>query len=116
MIYVLNKRTYSGPGEYIGRPTPLGNPFTHLSDVKGCKQVGSRLEAVERCRQWLRDEYRKKGVVYDALHRLADKYQRDGKLVLICWCSPEACHGDVVRDAILGIMRIRERNKKPGPI
>ena len=24
---VVNKRDYKGPGEYIGRPSCLGNPF-----------------------------------------------------------------------------------------
>ena len=30
-IYVHNKRKYKGRGEYIGRPSPLGNPYSHLN-------------------------------------------------------------------------------------
>lgn len=32
VIEIKNKRNYSGPGVYCGRPTPLGNRFTMTNE------------------------------------------------------------------------------------
>ena len=46
-IYVHNKRKYKGHGEYIGRPSPLGNPYSHLNKGTLAKyQVATRDKAV----------------------------------------------------------------------
>lgn len=106
MIEVVNKKTYKGQGEYIGRPSVLGNPFSHLPPGKASKtvHVATRQEAVDRYLKWLRNKYFMRGPVYEELNRLADKYMAEGHLTLICWCAPEACHGDVVKYAILRIV------------
>jgi hypothetical protein len=99
-ITVVNKKQYKGDGEYIGRPSVLGNQFTHLDHGLAQYKVATREEAVEKYREWLRVEWRKNGAVKKELMRLVAQYQRDRKLTLICWCAPEACHGDVLKDAI----------------
>jgi hypothetical protein len=76
---------------YIGRAyaahpkdSPLANPFkigTH----------GSRREVIERYREYARTN--------PAILALLDSLR--GK-VLGCWCSPEACHGDVLVEMIEG--------------
>lgn len=82
---------------YIGREVPefglpasaLGNPFT-LEEY-------SRDEAVEKYREWL--------VTALAATDAASKNIQDALMainedsVLVCWCAPQACHGDVVRAA-----------------
>lgn len=71
---------------YIGRPSKWGNPFTHLSDRKtrAAYIVRSREEAIERYEEYLFSS----GLA-------ADIEELRGK-VLGCWCSPKACHGDVL--------------------
>jgi hypothetical protein len=34
--------------------------------------------------------------VTNELSRLAAKFRADERLVLLCWCAPKPCHGDVV--------------------
>jgi hypothetical protein len=48
MISVVNKKTYKGTGFYIERPSPLGNPYTHIADRRTRAQnvVKTRDEAV----------------------------------------------------------------------
>lgn len=100
-ISVMNKKTYRGVGEYIGRPSVLGNPFTHIPNGTIAKYVvASREVAVESYRGWLRDKWRENGPERAELERLVRKYKVNGELVLICWCHPEACHGDVLKDVI----------------
>jgi len=78
-IKVLNKRN-SNDGVYIGRPSKWGNPFVIGKD-------GSREEVVEKYEKWL---------LFEKLELVvAAKKELKGKS-LVCWCSPEACHGDVL--------------------
>jgi hypothetical protein len=70
---------------YIGRPSKWGNPLSHLPG-KGDVQVATREEAVAGYELWLQERP-------DLV--AAAKVELRGK-VLGCWCSPKACHGDVL--------------------
>lgn len=63
---------------YIGRPSKWGNPFEIGKD-------GSREEVIWKYQNWIRTQPQ----------LLADLHELTGK-VLGCWCSPQACHGDVL--------------------
>ncbi len=91
-IHVVNKKR-GGKGEYIGRPSPLGNPFAIGRD-------GDREEVIAKYRGWIRQKIRAKDPqVCGELNRLY-KLAKAGELSLVCWCAPLACHGDVVREIL----------------
>lgn len=71
---------------YIGRPSEFGNPFSHKTGTLAAFVVKDRAEAVQKYEEWVRQQ-----------PELMAKVKRDlrGK-VLGCWCSPLACHGDVL--------------------
>jgi Domain of unknown function (DUF4326) len=99
MIQVLSLRGRGGVrpcGEYVGRPSVLGNPY-----VVG--RHGMPEHVVARYRLWLRQQWRRGGAVRQELERLAAQYRRDGQLTLLCWCAPRPCHAEVIREAVLGI-------------
>ncbi len=101
MITVMNKRTYKGEGVYIGRPTILGNPFTHIKQGTLAKYVcASREEAIAKHKQYLKDEWKKGGAIKNELLKLAKQYKETGEMKLICWCAPLPCHGDYLADVI----------------
>lgn len=69
---------------YIGRGSPLGNKFIIGKD-------GTRDEVVAKYRKWLAKMLiRRDPEIETAFRRL-----RPDDLVM-CYCAPEACHGDVV--------------------
>lgn len=73
---------------YIGRPSPFGNPFSHLPATKTvakyrCK---TREESIQRYEEWLRAQPELMAKVRSELK---------GK-ILGCWCAPKACHGDIL--------------------
>jgi hypothetical protein len=106
-IKVLNKKTHVACEHdvYIGRPTILGNPFSHLDSVKGTVKTATREEAVAKYMEWLRGEYFHGSPVQEELDKIAVKY-RNGEIIhLICWCAPLACHGDMLKQAIIGITK-----------
>jgi hypothetical protein len=97
-ITVLNKRSLSQPlpgiyREYVGRPSPLGNPFV----LKG---ESARQEVVDRYDSWLRGKWAKDPVITRELCRLL-KIAKRQPLELVCWCAPKACHADKIRDLLL---------------
>lgn len=105
-VFVKNKsgkNGYKGPGEYIGRPSVLGNPFTHLQTRTLAETVvKSREEAVAFYEMWLRKQLQKKdNPQIKELRRLQKILQEKGSLTLICYCSPLKCHGDVLAHILL---------------
>ncbi len=100
-IIVVNKRTYHGPGEYIGRPGVLGNPYSHIKKGTLAKHlVDSRKESIKRYGSWIREQIAYNPCVRGEFFRLVRKYQTEKFLVLICWCKPEDCHGDILAEMI----------------
>lgn len=97
MIEVVNRRANGRTKDgavrvYIGRPSPLGNPF-----VIG--RAGSRAEVIERYERWLKNAM-KEGEAKRELERLTRLAGEGADLELECWCSPLACHGDVLKRMI----------------
>jgi hypothetical protein len=74
---------------YIGRPSKWGNPFEIGKD-------GIRSEVIAKYKEWIL----KQPELLESLHELEGK-------TLGCWCSPNACHGDVLISLIQ-----RQRSKK----
>ena len=90
-----------GPSEfYIGRTfngwigSPLGNPYS--------VQDYGRIEAVNLYRVWLQHEVPEKASnprVLMVLKAMRDRAV-EGDITLWCWCAPNLCHGEVIREAI----------------
>ena len=87
---------------YIGRPSKWGNPFSHKAGTLARHRVASREEAIERYREWL---LRQPELVAKAKQELRGK-------VLGCWCSPLACHGDVLAE----IANTPDESEAPGKV
>lgn len=67
---------------YIGRPSVWGNPFSISPDC-------TRDEAVAK----FRDLLNKSPQLQSLLPTLKGK-------VLVCWCKPQACHGDIIAECV----------------
>jgi len=66
---------------YIGRPGPFGNPFEIGKD-------GTREEVVEKYAEWVLTQPELLAII---------KTELKGK-VLGCWCAPQLCHGDILKE------------------
>lgn len=85
---VENKRTYRGPGTYIGRPSKWGNPYTHLDQTTlATETVATRLESILAYEIHAQEMLAVDPTWLDELR---------GAEALICWCAPLPCHGDVL--------------------
>jgi Domain of unknown function (DUF4326) len=85
-MHIANKRNHTPtPSDvYVGRPSPLGNPFT-------IGQHGDRDRVIELYGRWLHNRIREQNPdVMEALEALTDD------TTLVCWCAPKRCHAEMI--------------------
>lgn len=101
-IKVVNKRIHGDNGEYIARPSCLGNKYTHLNTSKFAENiVDTRQEAIFSYRKYLEEQLKSDTPQKQEMDRLYKKYIEERQLTLVCWCFPKACHGSVIRELLL---------------
>ena len=103
MIKVLSKRfSLSQPlprtaRVYVGRPTPLGNPFVVGPD-------GNLEQVLDKYAKWLQAKLTTKNQTSAMFNRLL-ALSKTSNLELVCWCAPDVglttadityCHGQIV--------------------
>ena len=71
---------------YIGRGSKFGNPYSHQEGTQALWVVDTREDAIRLYEEWLRAQPELMAAV---------KKELRGK-ILGCFCSPLACHGDVL--------------------
>lgn len=76
-------------GEYVGRPSPLGNPFW-MSDESRRDEVCNQYEA------WFAKKVEEKDpAVMGELRRLY-RLGLYRPVQLVCFCAPRRCHADTI--------------------
>lgn len=104
MINLHNAHTWRGPGVYIGRPHPRFSVGSPLHNPYRLGVEGDRVAVLAKYRRHVRRDWLAGGPLSVELRRLTDFYHATGQLDLICWCSPQACHGDIVTAAIAELL------------
>jgi uncharacterized protein DUF4326 len=101
MIHVVNIRKpipdYTA-AVYIGRKMP-GRPASPLANLYKIKRESERPEALNRYRLWLEQQMQSDTPARAEIQRLAEIAKRTD-LLLLCWCAPKPCHGDVIKEFI----------------
>lgn len=103
-IRVLNKhKSKPEPIDiYIGRGSPLGNPFTHveLSETKAQYKCNTREEAISSYEDYINQKIRDRDVnICKELNRIFSAAIK-GDVNLVCFCKPKSCHGDIIKKII----------------
>lgn len=104
-VVVVNRHSYTGPQDntyfYIGRGTPLGNQWSHVSNTAATHKTETREQAVSKFNDWLGAQIDKgEGPAFEAIRQLRDLAARGNPIKLACSCIPELCHGDVIKAQI----------------
>ena len=80
-----NRWIYVGRADFASgfRQSPLGNPYT--------VEEHGREDAIDLYRRWLWERINEGDIkTLYALSQISDDS------VLVCWCKPKACHGEVI--------------------
>ena len=106
MIYVYNSHNEdytSRPNNfYIGRPSTLGNPFSHngVRSVFKTLTFKTREQAIEAYDKYFDAMYGKDEDFTKAFDEIYEHYKNGEDIYLQCFCKPNACHGDVIADKL----------------
>lgn len=92
----------SGNYFYIGRGSPLENPYSSKpSKYKHIQMVDTKEDAIKYFVYDLEN-----GILpdeaYEALAHITKRFKSGKSITLVCFCKPHACHGDEIRKIILG--------------
>ena len=118
IIVVHTKRSNHPNTINVGRPSVLGNPFSHLPRVRNVIHVPTVEDAVQQYKSWLIDRIQDSPAVCDALNHIINVGKEHGTVHLACWCKDETkpypsdhvCHADVIRNAIMTHLSEQESN------
>lgn len=102
-ISIKNKKNFSG-GYYIGRGSPLGNVYSYKSSNH--PQVKYKVNSLDECisgfKSYLYQEIKNRDpLICNAVNDLIIKNLRGEDIDLVCYCSPNPCHGDVIKEFVL---------------
>ena len=106
MIYIYNSHledfTSQPNNYYIGRPSPLGNPFSHngVRTVFKTLTFKTREEAIEAYEKYFDEMYGKDEEFTKAFDEIYEHYKNGEDIYLQCFCKPKACHGDVIANKL----------------
>ena len=101
MIYVYNKtkETHDGPNNYyIGRPSILGNPYTHIKEKGTLARyiVKDRDTSIDMYSEYFDTMYGSDIEFTKLIDEIYDKYKSGIDVYLECYCKPLRCHGDII--------------------
>lgn len=97
-VHIKNKHHGYSAGEYIGRGSPLGNPFVIGED-------GTREEVIAKYKTYLQVQVQiGNALIINELDRLAYILMERKELTLICYCAPRPCHGQVIKDMLYQVL------------
>lgn len=108
MIHVLNISKEEHPTNnyyYIGRSkfgNILGNPYSHLPEDK-CLAVykcKDRDEAVNNYSLYFDAMYGRNVEFTKIIDEIYEKYKNGEEIYLGCWCHPQRCHGDIIKEKL----------------
>lgn len=84
-------RTNCSDYVYIGRPSPLGNPFPMRDEKDRDKVVEQYYEYFHQCLESPTPQFAA------AIDHLLEMAIVTKSINLACYCAPRACHGDVIK-------------------
>lgn len=101
MIRVVNKKTHKPTSDdfYIGRGSVMGNPYhsKESNHPQALYKVDTVEEAIEEYSKYLNYNYFNDVLFREVVLSLVDRELEDKDTNLVCYCSPNKCHGDVIK-------------------
>jgi len=84
------------------RGSILGNPYTHIKDkqTKALFIVKTRDEAIDRYEAYFDRMYKGNAPFKYIIDEIYEKYKNGEDVYLECYCKPERCHCDVIKEKL----------------
>ena len=100
IVYNIHKEdhTTENCNYYIGRGSPLGNPYTHIKDKQTLAKYicDTREEAINNYEKYFNEMYGTDKKFTDYFDEIYSHYKNGEDVYLQCFCKPLSCHGDFI--------------------
>ncbi len=104
IVYNRTKESHSdSPNNFrIYRPFALGNPYTYIKDkeTKALYLVPTREDAIKAYDHYFDIMYRSNLKFKKVVDLIYEKYKAGEDVYLECYCKPEPCHGDIIKEKL----------------
>ena len=107
MIHVYNSHDEDhtngeGCNFYIGRSSPLSNPFTHngVRTSLATLSFKTREEAIDAYKMYFDKMYGSDEEFTKAFDEIYEHYKNGEDIYLQCFCKPKPCHGDYIAEQL----------------
>jgi len=112
-IFHIKKHVACQYDHYVGRPTALGNPFTHIKNKKTLAKfiVVTRDEAIAKYKEYAKESYISNTKFKKELDALVNLYKNGQNIHLLCWCSPADCHARILKEMIIELSESKTVNE-----
>jgi len=109
IINVVNKRKHkSTPNDFYcgrGKNSQLGNPYSHIPKGTLAKYiVKNREESISKHKEDFYKRIESDKELKDEVTKLINHLKEYGEINLICWCSPQSCHCDTIKEYLLNLL------------
>lgn len=106
-------------GDYVGRPTALGNPWSHKRETSALMRVDTVSEAIKKHADWLLSLRGEVTPQTAAIVALAERVRAGEEITLLCWCSrerrlaiePARCHADSIAREVIRVAEETARTR-----
>lgn len=111
MEYIINvvhkrKHKYNPHDFYCGRPSVLGNKYSHIpTGTKAQFIVATREEAIAKHKEDFYKSIETDKFVREELMKIAEHLKQHGQINLVCWCAPKSCHCDTIKEYLLQLLK-----------
>ena len=100
----FDKENCNGEVIDIMYPNILCNPFKMINE-------NEREIVVRKFYHYLREEFIKKDNIFNELNRIKEIVESGKDIYLMCCCYPMLCHGNIIKNAIMGMIEYEQRKK-----
>lgn len=104
MIKVVNKKTHKPTPDdvYIGRGSVMGNPYhsKESNHPQALYKVDTVEEVIDGYVKYLEYAYYNDMSINKFIKELIDRELDDENTNLVCYCSPDKCHGDIIKNFV----------------
>lgn len=109
-VFSLRKGSPEPPSDFIkeyvdNSSATLGNPHVMVKN-----NLTERARVLSLYSQLLEEHEQNNGYMWQTITKLAQRVTDGEKIALMCWCAPKPCHGDIIRSAILNVIKLRKNH------
>ena len=107
IVCSLRKNADQPPVGYSLLRVDRRNPILGNTHEMVKNNLVERNRVISNFRKDLDIDRKKNGKMWHEIEKVADRVASGEKIALQCWCSPKPCHADIIKSAVIFVLKQR---------